>query len=69
MRKELYVHLYYAVEYVIIYDLIKLGNQKRNKRLKRRPDISLQRKIKQKERASGKGKKASPIAQLVRALH
>ena len=23
-----------------IYDLIKLGNQKRNKRLKRRPDIS-----------------------------
>ncbi len=52
-----------------IYDLIKLGNQKRNKRLKRRPDISLQRKIKQKERASGKGKKASPIAQLVRALH
>jgi hypothetical protein len=30
--------LYYAVEYVIIYDLIKLGNQKRNKRLKRRPE-------------------------------
>jgi hypothetical protein len=29
--------LYYAVEYVIIYDLIKLGNQKRNKRLKRLP--------------------------------
>ncbi len=29
--------MYYAVEYVIIYDLIKLGNQKRNKRLKRRP--------------------------------
>ena len=38
MRKELYVLLYYAVEYVIIYDLIKLGNQKRNKRLKRRPE-------------------------------
>ena len=31
--------MYYAVEYVIIYDLIKLGNQKRNKRLKRRPYI------------------------------
>jgi hypothetical protein len=38
LRKELYVLLYYAVEYVIIYDLIKLGNQKRNKRLKRRPE-------------------------------
>ena len=50
-----------------IYDLIKLGNQKRNKRLKRRPDIPAT--VKQKERASGKGKKASPIAQLVRALH
>ena len=57
MRKELYVLLYYAVEYVIIYDLIKLGNQKRNKRLKRRPDISLQRKINKRKELQAKVRK------------
>jgi hypothetical protein len=53
LRKELYVLLYYAVEYVIIYDLIKLGNQKRNKRLKRLPRKSTCKGRKETERASG----------------
>jgi hypothetical protein len=53
LRKELYVRLYYAVEYVIIYDLIKLGNQKRNKRLKRLSRKSACKGREETERASG----------------
>jgi hypothetical protein len=46
-----------AVEYVKIYDLIKLGNQKRNKRLKRRPSSSLVKEEKKRKELQAKLRK------------